>query len=71
MNVTSLKSIVDTYRESLKGKKGTLVEFGEGGPVNMGTIDAIVAVLDGFEQRLMRLETVIKDLTKNQNGASN
>ena len=70
MNVSSLRSIVETYRQDLKNKGNAHVRFGEGGPVHMGTIDAIVAVLDGFEKRLMGLEKTINNFPKNQNGAN-
>lgn len=56
MPLDELKAKVEAHRESLKAKSGHLVHFSETGPVGIGLIDAIVALLEAQERRIAEVE---------------
>jgi hypothetical protein len=51
-----LKQAIEKFRDGLEKKSGKLVEFGEGGPVNLTLIDSIYQVLTKLEARIDALE---------------
>ena len=56
MTLDQLKGTVETYRQSLKGKSGKMVVFGESGPASIGLIDAIVATIETLQKRVEDVE---------------
>ena len=64
MPVDDLKEKILAYRHALRQKSGHAVLFGEAGPVNMGIIDAMVAVFEAQEKRIELLEKRIATRTQ-------
>ncbi|MGD0462529.1 MAG: hypothetical protein ABSB74_08575 [Tepidisphaeraceae bacterium] len=56
MEIAELKKQVADYRSFLKEATGKMPRFSETGPANMGLIDALVAVVEKQEQRIVALE---------------
>ena len=62
MTLDELKAKVEGYREDLKEKSGKGCVFSEGGPANMGLIDALASVLEAQEVRIAGLEQKVAQL---------
>ena len=56
MTVQELKDKVESYRGAMKAKSGKVMVASEAGPVGLGVINAVVAVLEAHEKRIEELE---------------
>jgi hypothetical protein len=56
MDIDTLKSEIEKYRDKLTDKKGKVCTFGKNGPVGMNLIDAIVETLEAQHKRIQALE---------------
>jgi len=56
MTIDELKARIESYREGLRKQSGRQCMFSETGPVGMGLVDAIAAVLEDQQKRINRLE---------------
>lgn len=56
MTVQELKTKVESYRESLKEKKGKPCMWGDGGPVSLSVIEALIATIETQQKQIDDLE---------------
>ena len=56
MDIDTLKSEIEKYRDKLTDKKGKVCTFAKNGPVGMNLIDAIVETLEAQHKRIQALE---------------
>lgn len=60
MAIDDMKASISAYRDSLKGKAGSVCTFSTSGPVGMSVIDALVKTIEAQDKRIATLERRLK-----------